>query len=482
MDGPLIGVIPAAGKGARAYPHTRVVPKAMFDICGQPLIHYTLTCMRDQLGIRDVAIVIGPHGASIPERFGDGSAYGLRIRYVENDRLELGLGYSVSLARDHVQGSHFVTMLSDELYWNSNHSGLLQSGYEDYACTLVARAESTNREIRKNFSLDVDGRLVRGVVEKPKSSGNALLGCGTYLFSREIFGVLDRRLAAGNGDLTGAVNDLIASGGRVQHYRLLSEYVNINYEGDLHDARSIVRRSRLAAAQVSLVMPCESPPAVVEDMLRQARRHPRIGEVLLVVRRRDDDLERLADTYRARIVLAGELSRQDYGSKFRAGIEQATGDIVVTTMDDDSFDLGDVDKLLAYICDADLVLGTRTTSQLAQQGSNLHWTARAGNYVLAKLIEALWPSRRARLTDVGCSFRAFWRESYARIAGGIRSTGPAFAPEMIVEALRSRLWVIEVPINYCRASDEARVRIEHRNFGVFLSMMATIVKKRMGHR
>jgi hypothetical protein len=268
----------------------------------------------------------------------------------------------------------------------------------------------------------------------------------------------------------------------VQHYRLISEYVNINYEGDLHDARSIVRRSRLASAQVSLVMPCESPSVVVEDMLRQARRHPRIGEVLLVARRRDENLERLAATHCARIVLAGDLAREAYGSRFRAGIEQATGHIVVTTMDDDSFDLGDVDKLLAYICDADLVLGTRTTSQLAQQGSNLHWTARTGNYVLAKLIEALWPSRRARLTDVGCSFRAFWRESYARIACGIRSGGPSFAPEMIVEALRSRLWVIEVPINYCRASDEARVRIEHRNFGVFLEMLGTIVGKRIGHR
>lgn len=480
METALTGVIPAAGRGARAYPHTSVVPKAMIDICGRPLLDYTLTAMRDQLGIRDVVIVLGRHSAAIQERFGDGDAYGLRIRYVWNDRLELGLAYSVALAREHVSGSHFVTMLSDELYWSSNHAGLLESGYEQFAATLTVRADSTDREIRKNFSLEVDGGLVRGVVEKPKSSPNRLLGCGTYIFSREIFDVLDRRLEAGNGDLTGAINDLIAAGRPVQHFRLISEYVNINYEGDLHDARSIVRRSRLAAACVSLVMPCESPSAVVEDMLRLARRHPRIDEILLISRSRDTRLEELARTYRARVVLAEHVPRKAYGSMFRAGIEQATGDIVVTTMDDESFDLGDLDKLLAYMCDADLVLGTRTTSQLAQQGSNLHWTARAGNYALAKLIEALWPTRRVRLTDVGCAFRAFWRESYGQIAGAIRSTGPAFAPEMIVEALRSRLWVIEIPINYCRSSDEARVRVEHRNFGVFLSMVATIVAKRLG--
>ena len=455
----------------------------MIDICGRPLLDYTLTAMRDQLGIRDVTIVVSEHGAPIEEHFGDGAAHGMRLRYVRNGRLELGLAYSLSLARACVRGSHFVTMLSDELYWNSNLSGLLESGYEQYAATLTVRGDSNAREIRKNFSVDVDGRLVRAVVEKPKSSANGLLGCGAYGFSREIFDVLDRRLAEGgpqSGDLTAAINDLIVLGSQVQHFGLVSEYVNINYEGDLHDARSIVRRSRLAAARVSLVMPCESPSTVVEDMLRQSRRHPRIGEVLLVSRRPDARLEAMARTYGARVVTAGEAPPKAYGSLFRAGIEQATGDIVVTTMDDESFDLGDIDKLLAYICDADLVLGTRTTSQLAQQGSNLRWTARMGNYALARLIQLLWPGRRVELTDVGCSFRAFWRESYGRIAGQIRSSGPAFAPEMIVEALRARLWVIEIPINYCRCSDEARVRIEHRNFGVFLSMASTILGKRLG--
>jgi len=477
MNSHLVGVIPAAGRGARAYPHTRVIPKAMLDICGKPVLHYTLTTMRDQLGIRDVIIILGRHGDAIRERFGDGDEYSLRIRYVHNDRVDRGLAYSLLLARDHVPGSHFVTMLSDEVYWNSNHDELLGSDYESYAATIVARGHSTNREIRKNFSVEAEGSLVRRLVEKPASSANGLLGCGTYIFHRDIFEILERRVAH-SGELTAAINDLVAAGGRVQQFALRAEYININYEEDIHSARSIVRRSRLEAAKVSLVMPCESSLAVIEDMLRLARRCPRIAEVVLVARDSGPVLEQLAIRYDVRLVVAQGLARRAWGDLFRAGIAQASGDVIILTMDDDSFDLGDTDKLLAYMCDADLVVGTRTTSQLVQQGSNLNWLARAGNFVLAKLIETLWMNRGARLTDAGCTFRAFWRETFDQIEPEVRSSGPAFAPELIIEALRRRLWVIEIPINYCRTSEESRIRVEHRNLRVFLSMAATILSKR----
>ena len=478
---PLVGVIAAAGRGTRAYPYTRLIPKAMLDVCGHPVLHYTLAILRDQLGVRDVVVVVGQHGDAISEYLGDGARHSVRVTYVRNDRVDLGLAHSVLLTRERVPGSHFVLMLSDELYWGSNHRELLATPYESAAATLAVRAHSTNREIRKNFSVDVDGEFVRALVEKPASSPDGMLGCGTYILSRDIYPVIERRFresAPHAGDLTAALNDLIATGAPVRHFALSAGYVNINYQEDIHQARSIVRRSRLADARVSLVMPCESEFPVIEDMLRLARREPRIGEVLLVDRKQDPALARLAATYNARVVPAPHLTRKSFGGFFRAGIAHATGDIIVLSMDDDSFELGDLDKLLAYMCDADLVLGTRTTSQLVQQGSNLNWVARVANWALAKTIELLWFRRRARLTDAGCTFRAFWRDTYEQMAPGIASDGPAFAPEMIVEALRRRLWVVEIPINYCRSTEESRIRVEHRNFGVFVSMLSMILAKR----
>ena len=37
-----IGVIPAAGRGMRAYPKTTIIPKVMFEIAGKPILQLSL--------------------------------------------------------------------------------------------------------------------------------------------------------------------------------------------------------------------------------------------------------------------------------------------------------------------------------------------------------------------------------------------------------------------------------------------------------
>src|SRR5262245_4340608 len=90
----LIGVIPAAGRGVRAYPYTATIPKCMLEVDGVPLVRRNVELMRDQLGIRDVRIVTGHQGDVIRRYFGNGDGFGVRISYVENTRLDLELAYS----------------------------------------------------------------------------------------------------------------------------------------------------------------------------------------------------------------------------------------------------------------------------------------------------------------------------------------------------------------------------------------------------
>ncbi len=264
----------------------------------------------------------------------------------------------------------------------------------------------------------------------------------------------------------------------MRQFPLVSDYININYQEDIHYARSIIRRSQLESAKLSVIMPCEGPLETLEDMLRLARRQPRIGEIVLVAPRENSAAARLAAAFGAHLVTIPPEGRGGFADLLRTGIAHSTGDILLLTMDDESFDLADIAKLLAYISEADMVAGTRTTGQLVQQGSNLNWIARAANYALAKLIESLWFTRRVRLTDVGCTFRAIWRSTYEEIAADLRSSGPEFLAEMVVEAMRRRLWVVELPINYCRATEESRIRVEHRKVSVFFSIAAVILARR----
>jgi hypothetical protein len=119
---------------------------------------------------------------------------------------------------------------------------------------------------------------------------------------------------------------------------------------------------------------------------------------------------------------------------------------------------------------------------MIEQGSNMGGILRLGNIVVGKLIEVLWWGQEPRFTDVGCTYRALWKTTWTKIRTQATHTGPEFSPEMMIEALRARLRVIEIPISY-----HARVGGESKHSAGFfhvsktaLRMLRLILAKRFG--
>ncbi len=77
---PRQAVILCGGLGTRLRPLTDTIPKPLAPIHGRPFLAYLLDQLREQ-GIRRIVLLTGYLGHMIQERFGDGSAYGVRIAY-----------------------------------------------------------------------------------------------------------------------------------------------------------------------------------------------------------------------------------------------------------------------------------------------------------------------------------------------------------------------------------------------------------------
>ena len=161
------------------------------------------------------------------------------------------------------------------------------------------------------------------------------------------------------------------------------------------------------------------------------------------------------------------------------GIDTIPGDIVILAEASYSFPEHDINKLLEYMKDADMVIGTRTTRQLIEQGSDLTALVRLANVFLAKFMEFLWWRREVRLTDVGCTFRAIWRSSYADIRGRLEGKGPELLSEMIIETLNDRQRIIEIPVHYFNRSEF--LARKYRNRKTFLNILLMITKKKIAH-
>lgn len=100
-------LILCGGKGARLRSVTGDrIPKPMVDVCGRPLLAYHLELLK-RCGIDDVVLCTGFLSEIIEEQFGDGSEFGVRLRYTREPRA-LGTAGAVVQIPFELEESFFV--------------------------------------------------------------------------------------------------------------------------------------------------------------------------------------------------------------------------------------------------------------------------------------------------------------------------------------------------------------------------------------
>lgn len=103
-------MILAAGRGERMRPLTDRLPKPLLPIGGRPLIEHLILALRRN-GFEDLVINHAHLGHMIETALGDGSRYGVRIRYSpEPEALETGGGIYRAL---HLLGDAFLVVNGD---------------------------------------------------------------------------------------------------------------------------------------------------------------------------------------------------------------------------------------------------------------------------------------------------------------------------------------------------------------------------------
>lgn len=473
----LVGLIPAAGKGVRARPYTTEVPKGMLQINNRPNLERIICQMRDQLQIEDIYMTVGYLSTVIKDYFQDGSAWGVQIHYIDNNELDKGLGWSILLAGKQIKGPCCV-MLSDECYIGTNHSELLSFPYDQALVTCAVMDADDAKLIRRNYSVRKDGSKVQNLLEKPEVLENHLLGLGTFVLMPEFFPLLEQAFSQSTTDyveFVTFVDGLCRMEPGVLCFEMTGSYVNINDRDSLNLARYFERKRDFEQNRISLLLYSEGIEQNIEFTIRRYLRNRSVDQ-LYVLLPADNSIAKQVEATGVKVILCPpEMSL--YGERLTFGLEQMEGDILVIAEADYTFAEHDINKLLEYLKEADMVVGTRTTRQLIEQGSDMRGLVRVTNILLAKLIELLWWRREIRISDVGCTFRAMWRSCYEDIHGQLHSRGPELLAEMTIEILNDRKRLIEIPISYFNKSEALNEK--YRKPNTFLRIIRMIVGKRI---
>ncbi len=178
QDLPLQAVIMAGGLGMRLRPLTEDLPKPMLPVGGKPLMELVIEQLR-QVGIRRVNVTTHYKPEKISDHFGDGSTYGVELKYVNEDK-PLGTGGALGLIDKPTEP---MLVINGDILTQVDFRAMLAYHQEHRAVMTVAVRQY---DIKVPYGvIECEGSRVCALKEKPQM--HFLVNAGVYLLEPKVY-------------------------------------------------------------------------------------------------------------------------------------------------------------------------------------------------------------------------------------------------------------------------------------------------------
>jgi len=220
-------VLMAGGLGARLRPLTEAVPKPLLPVGGRPLLETTVRNLASQ-GYRRIFLSVNYMAQQFRDHFGDGSAFGAEIVYLDETK-PLGTAGSLSLLPERPKGP-MIVMNGDLL--TSVNFGQLVSFHREQAAIASMCVREYSFQVPYGV-VRTEGTRLLGITEKPHQT--YFVNAGIYVVSPE---ALDLIPADARFDMSQLFDRVIAAGFEAAAFPLREYWVDIGRFDDLERART----------------------------------------------------------------------------------------------------------------------------------------------------------------------------------------------------------------------------------------------------
>jgi len=230
QDLPLQAVIMAGGLGTRLRPLTDDLPKPMLPVDGKPLMELLIEQLR-QLGIRRVNVTTHYKPEKILDHFGDGSAFGVEISYVNEDK-PLGTVGGLGLINAPIEP---LLVINGDILTKVDFRAMLAYHREHQASMTVAVKQY---DIKVPYGvIECKGSRVCALKEKPQM--HFLVNAGVYLLEPKVYEFIP------NGqrfNMTDLIQCLLDSDHIVASFPIIEYWLDIGHITDYERAQDDMKQ------------------------------------------------------------------------------------------------------------------------------------------------------------------------------------------------------------------------------------------------
>ena len=229
--------------------------------------------------------------------------------------------------------------------------------------------------------------------------------------------------------------------------------------------------------KVFVIIPAYNEEENVEQVVTDYKNQKFVKEVIIVDNHSSDKTVEISKSCGATVITKDK--NKGFADSCIVGMRESLKsdtNVVVFTECDRTYSATDLEKMLPYLDNCHMVIGTRQRQVLSEEKTQNSMFFVWGNYLLAKLIQLKYFSLLhlgvVELTDVGCMHRCIRKESLEKIIEKfvkkntnepvITPNSGLFAILMTMIGIENNLKIVEVPITFKRRMGRSKTRSDKK--------------------
>ena len=230
-----------------------------------------------------------------------------------------------------------------------------------------------------------------------------------------------------------------------------------------------LQNSPIKERQICVIMPTFNEESTIKQVVEDFQRQNFVKYVVVIDNKSTDDTVKIAKECGVKVI--EKIENKGYSHSLVLGLKEALktdANIIAITESDGTFNGYDLEKMVPYLNNCDMVIGSRQNQVISEKGNQNSGFFVWANFLLAKLIQIKYLSLDhmgiINLTDVGCIYRVIKRDALEKIISKLTYPGSdrpvggiGIGLYITMLGIEEDLKIIEIPVTFKRRIGKSKL-------------------------